>query len=768
MRRPLLPVPLLVLLWGPPAFADGAALAGAAPSDRHGEALVEVSINGTTVDDWSLIRTDGDGTPRISREELYRWGIRLPAELLDARTDTAGYVSMVGLPGVQAHIDNAAARLDVVVQPSFLQAHNVDALGGGHSPPQQSPPGAFARYDVTALHGAGGDGVGGLLETGAFRGPLFVSSTWLATPSPTGENAVRLDTAAVMDFPATRTSLRLGDGLSNADTDGTQVRLAGISWGTDFSTTPSFIPFPLPSVHGESVVPGVVDLLLNGSTIQQIPVPAGPFSLNHIPVPTGNGDLTVIVRDALGREQVLTQHYYAATELLNEGLTAWNVEAGANRDDYGEVSNAYAGWIADGSWRHGFTNHLTGQIRLSADENTRTAAFSLAGLAPLALLWNSSLACGAATTSTGCRIGAGVQKELSYVGFGVDATHATSGFASVGDSILTPAVRTRATAHLGVTVPRLLSLVAFATVQESMAGGRSRFLSLDASRTFGEFGHLDLLCSRQTGIVESRYISLQFTHHLGRGGSTSSRMSSDNGVAAMSATIARSVPVGPGYGYELTAQRGGVDTTEARLVVNGESETTSLWLQQIAGHNLAQAEISGSVLWLGDQPFLTRSLEQGFALVRVPGVDKMPVYRDGQLAGHTDPNGMALITGLRPFERNEITIDPSALPLSVDVSGTSFSAVPFRRGGVVVEAKVHSGATIRLKRTDGGVIPAGAVVETAAGKTPVGLDGVAFAYGQTGENALLIRWEGGRCVANVRFPVPAGEEEREVPCRPLL
>ncbi|HEY4213573.1 MAG TPA: fimbria/pilus outer membrane usher protein [Steroidobacteraceae bacterium] len=764
MRRPLRPVPLLILLWSPPAFADGAALAG----DAQGEALLEVSINGTTLGDWSVIHTDGEGAPRIRRDELDRWGIRLPNELLDARTDRSGYVSVAGLPGVQAHIDNAASRLDVVVQPSFLQAHDVDALGGGHSPPEQSPPGTFARYDITALHGAAGNGLGGLLETGAFRGPFFVSSTWLATPLSVGESGVRLDTAAVMDFPATQTSLRLGDGLSSADTDGTQVRLAGVSWGTDFSTTPAFIPFPLPSVRGESVVPGVVDLLLNGATVQQIPVPAGPFSLNHIPVPTGNGDLTVIVRDALGREQVVTQHYYAATELLNAGLTAWNVEAGAKRDDYGLVSNAYAGWIADGSWRHGFTNQLTGQIRVSADESIGTGAFSLVGLAPLAVVWNSSLACSAATASTGCRIGVGVQKELSYAGFGVDATHATSGFASIGDSVLTPAVRTRATAHLGVTLPNLVSLVAFATVQENMAGGRSRFLSLDASRTLGQFGHLDLLCSRQTGIVESRYISLQFTHRLGRQSSSSSRMSNDNGVAALAATISRSVPVGPGYGYEVSAQRGGVDTADARLVVNGEAETASLWLQQVAGHNLAEAELSGSVLWLGEEPFATRSLEQGFALVRVPGVDKMPVYRDGQLAGHTDANGVALITGLRPFERNEITIDPSALPLSLDVSSTSFSAVPFRRGGVVVEAKVHGGATIRLQRTDAGVIPAGAVVETAGGSTPVGLDGVAFVYGQSGENALLIRWEGGRCVANVKFPLPAGEDEPEVPCRPLL
>ncbi len=126
------------------------------------------------------------------------------------------------------------------------------------------------------------------------------------------------------------------------------------------------------------------------------------------------------------------------------------------------------------------------------------------------------------------------------------------------------------------------------------------------------------------------------------------------------------------------------------------------------------------------------------------------------------------MTGLRPFERNEITIDPSMLPPAVDVANTSFSAVPYRRGGVVVGTTVRTGATIRLQRTDGGVIPPGAWVESAAGKAPVGLDGIAFVYGQLGPNALLVMWESGRCVADIEFPLAPADDEKEIPCRPLL
>ena len=156
------------------------------------------------------------------------------------------------------------------------------------------------------------------------------------------------------------------------------------------------------------------------------------------------------------------------------------------------------------------------------------------------------------------------------------------------------------------------------------------------------------------------------------------------------------MPTGPGFGYEIGAQRGETNSLDGRLVVNAEQATGSLWLQQIAGRNLGQAELSGSMLFFGDRPFLTRSLQQGFALVRVPGIDHMPVYRDGQLVAHTDLEGNALVTGLRPFERNEITIDPSMLPPAVDVANTSFSAVPDRRGGVVVGTTHSAGGTVKV------------------------------------------------------------------------
>src|ERR1700730_19301480 len=99
---------------------------------------------------------------------------------------------------------------------------------------------------------------------------------------------VRSASALVADFPASHSSLRIGDGLVQPNPDGAQLRMAGVSWGTDFSTTPQFITFPLPAIHGEAVVPSAVDLLVNGNPVQHMSVPAGPFTLERIHVPQGS------------------------------------------------------------------------------------------------------------------------------------------------------------------------------------------------------------------------------------------------------------------------------------------------------------------------------------------------------------------------------------------------------------------------------------------------------------------------------------------------
>jgi outer membrane usher protein len=733
------------------------------------EALVEVSINGEIQPQWVLVRLAESGRVQLMSADLNVWGIAVPAQILDAVTNGAGYVDLDAVPGIHGTLNGPASRLEVTVQASLMQPHSLSLAGAQAAYPELSPPGAFANYDLTGTGSPGARSFSGLFETGVFRGPVVANTTWLATSLERGlSRAVRLESALVADFPASHSSLRIGDSLAQPSPDGAQLRMAGVSWGTDFSTTPEFITFPLPDLHGEAVIPSAVDLVVNGTPVQHMSVPAGPFTLERIPVPNGSGELTFMVRDALGREQVVHENYYASQQLLSAGLSDWRLDVGTKRQDFGLQSNSYSGWIAHSSWRRGLIDSLTGELQVAGDERLHSAAAELTGALNGTAIWHASLTCSQGSGARGCQIGTGLQQQTRYTGFGLDVTQATSEFATLTDSTLHPSPRTRATGHLGLHVPRLASLVLFASWRHEADGANTSYWALSAGRTLGELGHLDFLASRIPGQRGSFLLALQFTHRLATGNTTSVRMSNESGASGIGAMFGHNAPAGPGYGYQFSAEQGEIDRVETRASWNGEHEMVSALVQQSGGQTFVQAGLSGAALLFAGEPFLVRRLDQGFAVARVAGLSGLPIYHDGQVIAHTGRDGAALVTGLRPFERNEISVDPAQLPLSVDVPATSFHPVPFRRGGVLVDVATREAASIRLLREAGGPVPPGAWVHTSASRVPVGLDGLAFVQVQPGLNRLEVTWEGGRCFAELRVPVSQPDEPPILVCRRVI
>jgi len=84
---------------------------------------------------------------------------------------------------------------------------------------------------------------------------------------------------------------------------------------------------------------------------------------------TGAGQLQVVVTDALGRQQVLTQPYYSGTALLRPDLAEYSFELGSIREDYGHRSFAYGDMLGVASYRRGVTDTLTAGARAEAQAN---------------------------------------------------------------------------------------------------------------------------------------------------------------------------------------------------------------------------------------------------------------------------------------------------------------------------------------------------------------------------------------------------------------
>ena len=742
-----------------------AAVAAAVPAAAR-EALLEVTINGEPQKSWSLVEVTPDGVPWVRRRDLQTWGIRLAPESPVARLADDALTRLNDIPGVQGTVDRPRSLLQVQVQPALLETHVIRA--GITAPrPTPSPLAAFVNYDLGAAQSGGPAFLRAATETGVVYGAWVARSSWLTTSAAGTTSNLRLDSNVTADDPAGRTSLQWGDTFARLGSNGESVRIGGVSWGTDFSVTPSFITVPLPTVSNVSGTTGAVDLYVNGARTQQLNVPGGPFIIAQVPVTTGAGELTVVTHDLLGRTQTTTQSYYVSPQMLRAGLSSWDVQLGSKRLDYGFASDRYAGWIAAGGERFGLTDRLTAQWRLEADDTGAAASTQWLALTPDDSLITLGPYCSAAGGHAGCSFDAGYEHDRRLMGYGLDFNYATPGFAPIAAAERTIAPRWQLVAHAQASVARNMSFAVGNSWREFDSGAHSLAWNVSAAKTFLGAGQIDLSVNRISGAVRSSSVVLTYTQAIGRR-SVGAEAYTNDGSRGTAVTLQQNAPAGNGYGYQLRASRDTVTGAQAAAQWNGDSVMISGLAQHQGDHGSVNADVAGAALWVGDDLLLARHLDQSFAIVHAAGLGGSAVYLNEQPVSHVDARGEAVIPGLRPYEANKVALDLATLPLALDVSQQTFDVIPYRRGGAVVDFAVALSATVRLTLADGTPVPAGARISTGGRATlPVGADGLATVKGVAGENVLEIRWSEGRCRASLALPVeddPGRSDVVELSC----
>ncbi|MGG6116224.1 FimD/PapC C-terminal domain-containing protein, partial [Salmonella enterica] len=142
----------------------------------------------------------------------------------------------------------------------------------------------------------------------------------------------------------------------------------------------------------------------------------------------------------------------------------------------------------------------------------------------------------------------------------------------------------------------------------------------------------------------------------------------------------------------------------------------------------------------------------------------------------TDFRGYTTLGYLSPYQKNEVSIDPSKLPDDAALAKTSVFVVP-TKGAVVKVAfgtSVGKRLLLTLLRGDGTPVPFGAVstVEGHDGSSGiVGDKGRVYLTGMLDKGEVMVRWGQGQsqhCTAVVQVPDeagPAGVYTSQVQCR---
>ena len=130
------------------------------------------------------------------------------------------------------------------------------------------------------------------------------------------------------------------------------------------------------------------------------------------------------------------------------------------------------------------------------------------------------------------------------------------------------------------------------------------------------------------------------------------------------------------------------------------------------------------------------------------------------MVGRTDENGQVFIPGLRPYERNQISIEVDDLPLTARIGSLKQDTTPYYKSGVVVEFAVVEArnAVIHVVLPDGTPVRQGAVARVFGQQdwSPIGSDGRVYLHGLDHPSQVTVRWNGSVC--DFVVPKPGGDE----------
>lgn len=601
------------------------------------------------------------------------------------------------------------------------------------------------------------DGWSGFFEGGlSFKGGLLYSGL-----SATDSTIVRGLTNYTYDD---RTDLRrytVGDTFAGSGTLGGPTLLGGISVAKNFSIDPYFIRYPTQQLSGMLTTPSTVDVYRNGLLISRQQLAPGQFMLNNIPTQIGQGNTQVVVRDALGNIQQINSPYYMSPQLLEQGLSDYSYGAGLMRSDLGASSWQYGPAALTAYHRYGLSGWLTVGGRMEAMRDMMSGGPLLTVGLPLGEIDSA-----AALSRDGGIGGAAGSIAYQYIGRRISGGASMQWMSPHYTTLnLKPALDrpiVQALTSLGFDVGYRTNITTQYSYVRFRDMGTEHLASLTATIRLGEKLNLLFTATRSlpgsTSLANEVFMGLSYYFGKDTVGTVSwNHIAGDQGTVSLQ----KPLPLGAGYGYLLQAQEGAREQENSFFQYQNDYGRYEADYTRANGQNSSQLSIAGGLVAIGGRIIPTRPVQDGFALVRVPGVANVPCDWSNQEMGTTDKSGDLLIPNLLPYYGNRLSIADSSIPMNYAVDADRRTvAVPYR-GGALVQFPVHKIqqviGSVRIDDAGKTIIPALGELTLKQGKrtstSPLGRKGeFYFEDVAAGTYAASVEYDSGTCQFQVAVP----------------
>jgi outer membrane usher protein len=604
-------------------------------------------------------------------------------------------------------------------------------------------------------------GLDGGINTGDWRLRHSGSMSWQPR---TGARYHALNTYVQRDITSLKSQLTVGQANTSGEIFDT-LPYSGIQLASDDRMLPDSMRGYAPVIRGIARTNARVTIRQSGNVLLETTVAPGAFVIDDL-YPTGyGGDLNVTVSEADGTQQSFVVPFASVSQLLRPGTLRFSLTGGQTRSNF--VGKQAA--LLQGTFQYGLNNNFTAYGGVQASEAYRSFLAGLAFGTPIGAL---ALDLTHAQTDLLAGPSKGQSMRLSY----------SKNILATGSNFSLAAYRYSTKGFLDFSnAMQQLDAARSGHDASQFSRPRSR-LSLSADQSLGAWGQIAISGYTQDywnrSGTDVQY-QASYSKQLGRlsFGISANRSRTGHGDMMNRVLLTMSIPLGAsGEGPQLTTQasRDPYGKTHQQATLSGTAgEDRQYGYGATFGRDSAgklSTALNGQ--YTGSSAMLTGSLGRGDGyrsaslgmsgtVVAHPGGVTLTPYRGetiavieaagaqgAKVAGYPglklDASGHAVVPYLRPYELNEVAIDPVGTSMDVELGETSQQVAP--RAGAVVYLRygTRSGRAllINVRLKDGSPLPFGANVvgEDGSSVGVAGQGGQLYVRVNEGTRQLVVSW----------------------------
>lgn len=720
------------------------------------ENIVMLKFNGKKVQETAIVLQSADGDVWLDREVWLGMGLSLGA-------DQIGLLSSRAL-GIDPKFNQSEQAIDLLVPAKLLPRQTLGRNFQPEEPTHRQPKGVMINYDLAAsVHqdGTYGLSLGHEARMGLARGTLI--STGQLNFQSGMATYIRGLTTWNKDFIKPGVVMQVGDVFSPRSNLANPVNLGGVRIASDRALRQGENFTPVPMLGGIAQDTTRAQLQVNGAPAGSHTIKPGPWQLGNYATRNGTNELSLVITDSFGREQVITERFYVAPGNLLKGKTEFDVSMGAIRPDL--TSDRYGELAASAKVEHGMSDKWTLGATVQATQDSKNIALSNRFI--LGNYGSLSVDLSKSSSPEGSGSAYGVAYDYQGDGWSVRASHAAY---SENHWMLSDSA---ATAFNGRDISTISSLgfglaprgsnwnvgASYTAIDFENGERSSRFDAIARVRR----GHDDF----GFGVAfdphtKDKQIYATWRHSFGPNLSVNSQVKAAPDIAVGTAFAGRASIANKDVRWASGAtyrQDGGQTTAFGTAAMRFDKGDLSASVYYDQDNSRLDARWNGS-MWIGEGGITTQRTTIGsFALVEVPGQAGVPVSSGGGFESTTNKRGYALVPDIQPLVRQSIKVNTTDLPLEVGIETTEQPVVAPRLGGAKVVFPI---STVQMREVSithqGKPVDPPARLISASEEVAIGKGGVAVLQSPVPSEELTVQLSV-TSICKVKLPEDLGQFE---------